>query len=183
MLAVNVTGHRQIIPAGEVGSPWPDSNRNVANHHVKVMGRISEILAFWHEKNNLIQCITGMALGADTIFAQAVMHMKSLGWPMQLIAAVPFAGQESRWNAKSQTLFHEILKQCDVVKVVCEGGYAPYKMQIRNEWMVDNSHFTLAIWNGIQKGGTWNCIQYARKQGKTVWHLHPQTLECKLLEV
>jgi uncharacterized phage-like protein YoqJ len=96
---------------------------------------------------------------------------------------VPFAGQESRWNAKSQTLFHEILKQCDVVKVVCEGGYAPYKMQIRNEWMVDNSHFTLAIWNGIQKGGTWNCIQYARKQGKTVWHLHPQTLECKLLEV
>jgi uncharacterized phage-like protein YoqJ len=56
-------------------------------------------------------------------------------------------------------------------------------MQIRNEWMVDNSHFTLAIWNGIQKGGTWNCIQYARKQGKTVWHLHPQTLECKLLEV
>lgn len=183
MLAVNVTGHRQIVPAGEYGSPWPDANKNVASHHQTVMGRVAEILSFWHEKNNLIHCISGMALGADTIFAEAVVHMKNLGWPVQLIAAVPFKGQESRWNAKSQAKYHEILRQADQIKVVCDGGYSPAKMQIRNEWMVNNSHFTLAIWSGTQKGGTWNCIQYARRMGKVVWHLHPQTLECKILEV
>lgn len=183
MLAVNVTGHRQIIPAGEVGSPWPDSNHSVAAHHQLVMGRVAEILTFWHENNDLTTCISGMALGADTIFAEAVVHMKGLGYPMELIAAVPFQGQESRWNAKSQAKFHAILNRADMVKVVSEGGYSPAKMQIRNEWMVDNAHFTLAIWDGRKKGGTWNCIRYSLKQGKPVWHLHPQTLECKLLEV
>ena len=183
MLTVNVTGHRQIVPAGEMGSPWPDSNRNVAAHHKLVMGRIAEILSHWHKENDLTCCISGMALGADTIFAEAVMHVKSLGWPVRLIAAVPFTGQESRWNARSQQKFHAILAAADEVKVVSEGGYTPAKMQIRNEWMVNNAHFTLAVWDGRRKGGTWNCIRYALKQGKTVWQLHPQTLECGILEI
>ncbi len=182
MLAVNVTGHRQILPANHQGGLWPDSDPAVAAHHRLVMGRIAQILAFWHEKNNLMQCISGMALGADTIFAEAVIHMKALDWPIQLIAAVPFAGQESRWNGSAKAKFHAILSQADVVKVVSPGGYSAHKMQTRNQWMVDNSHFTLAVWNGVQKGGTWNCIQYARQQGKVIWHLHPETLECQILE-
>ena len=33
--------------------------------------------------------------------------------------------------------------------------------------MVDRSDFVLAFWNGT-KGGTGNCVEYAKKQGKPV---------------
>ena len=36
-------------------------------------------------------------------------------------------------------------------------------MQKRNEFMVDKADMVLAIWNGNQKGGTWNTIKYATK--------------------
>jgi uncharacterized phage-like protein YoqJ len=36
-------------------------------------------------------------------------------------------------------------------------------MQIRNEWMVDNAHIVLALWDG-SSGGTGNCIKYANRK-------------------
>lgn len=182
MLTVNVTGHRQIVPAGHMGPRWPDQSEEVKDHHQKVMWRVAEILGYWQEHNGLETCISGMALGADTLFAKAVIRMKRMGWPVKLIAAVPFAGQESRWNAGAKAEFHRILQEADQTVTVSEGSYAPWKMQVRNEWMVNHSDFVLAIWEGTQKGGTWNCIKYATSKGKQVWHLDPQTLECKLME-
>ena len=44
-------------------------------------------------------------------------------------------------------------------------------MQLRNQYMVDNSDLVLAIWNGKESGGTWNTIKYARKQGKKIQYL------------
>ena len=41
-------------------------------------------------------------------------------------------------------------------------------MQKRNEYMVDNSEKVYAFWNGEEKGGTWNTIQYARSKGKEI---------------
>jgi uncharacterized phage-like protein YoqJ len=100
--------------------------------------------------------ISGMALGWDMAFAEAAI---SLGIPT--VAAVPFAGQESKWPAASQ---HRYRQLCQVarVTVVCDGGYSPEKMQKRNEWMVDNSTMLVALWDGTA-GGTCNCINYARK--------------------
>ena len=37
--------------------------------------------------------------------------------------------------------------------------------------MVDKSDLVLAIWNGEKKGGTWDTIKYAQKQGKTVKYI------------
>lgn len=33
-------------------------------------------------------------------------------------------------------------------------------MQIRNEWMVDNSDIIFSMYNGDKVGGTYNCIKY-----------------------
>ena len=44
-------------------------------------------------------------------------------------------------------------------------------MQKRNEWIVDNSLRLLALWDG-SKGGTANCVTYARygrREIKNVW--------------
>lgn len=109
--------------------------------------------------------ITGMALGWDQALAQAA---RSLDIPYT--AAVPFDGQENAWPLNSQILYRDLLVDADDRELVCEGGYAPWKMQKRNEWMVDHADRVLALWDG-SSGGTANCIAYANKVGKPITNL------------
>lgn len=181
-MGIMVTGHRKLVPAGHTGSPWPDQNPSVRAHHDVLRQTMAGVITNWHQQSGWIDCISGMALGADTLFAEAVLEVKRMGFPVRLIAAVPFAGQESKWTAKAQTKFREILSQADHVEIVSQGAYAPNKMQIRNKWMVDRALPVLAVWDGRQSGGTWNCIKYALQQGKWVMQLNPQTFQMNVLE-
>lgn len=108
------------------------------------------------------ECIVGMALGWDTDVALACI---SIGVPF--VAAIPFAGQESRWPAHSQRVFHAVLSYAAEVVIVCPGGYEPRKMQTRNQWMVDRCDIVLALWDG-SPGGTGNCVSYAQAKEKRV---------------
>ena len=49
-------------------------------------------------------------------------------------------------------------------------------MQKRNEYMVDNSDYVIAVWNG-KPSGTENTVKYANKKNKVVLLVDPQTLE------
>ena len=111
--------------------------------------------------------ISGMALGADQCFAEVCI---SLGIPFT--AAVPFVGQEKKWPMSSQTYYHELLDKAFKIVVVCEGSYSPYKMQVRNEWMVDNCELLIAVWEG-SSGGTGNCVRYARNIGREIVRIDP----------
>lgn len=110
--------------------------------------------------------ISGMAQGWDTAVALSAIR---LGIP--LVCAIPFEGFQSRWPTQAQGRFKTILDSASQVHVVCEGKYAPWKMQKRNEWMVDNSDEILALWDGVSEGGTKNCIDYAIKQDKPIVNL------------
>lgn len=121
--------------------------------------------------NNLEGCtkvISGMALGWDQALAHAA-RMKGIPF----IAAVPFFGQESAWPQASQDSYHQLLKAADDVVYVCDKGYAPWKMQIRNEWMVDHCDTVLALWDG-SPGGTGNCMKYAQKVNKPIKNVWDQ---------
>ena len=39
-------------------------------------------------------------------------------------------------------------------------------MQKRNEYMVTHSDFVLIVWNGKEKGGTYNTLKYTQKKKK-----------------
>lgn len=176
-MTVMVTGHRKIIPANNIGSAWPEQNPSVKNHHRLIKEKISEIVGILHLKYLHNDFISGMALGADQIFAQAVLDMTNAGFHgIRLIAAIPFVGQESKWPPKSQEKYKELLNQVSHIEIVSSGGYSPEKMQTRNIWMVDRSHIVLAVWDG-SSGGTKNCVNYAIKQRKTILHLNSETLE------
>lgn len=122
---------------------------------------------------DVLQCerpdaaISGMALGWDTAFAEAAVTLA-----IPLIAAVPFAGQESRWPPASQVRYRNLIAQASRVVIVCEGGYAPWAMQKRNGWMVDNCGRLFALWDGTT-GGTANCVAYARCVGRETLNLWP----------
>lgn len=107
--------------------------------------------------------ISGMALGADTIWA-----ISGLFRNIQVIAAIPFVGQESVWPEESQRKYHQIIRHKKVIPTyICEPGYAAWKLQKRNEWMVDHCSLLVSVWDG-SSGGTANCVKYAKKQGKTI---------------
>lgn len=110
--------------------------------------------------------ITGMALGCDTIWAISALKME-----IPVIAAIPFIGQEKIWIKESQDLYNKILNYKTVEKhIVCEGGYAVWKLQKRNIWMVDHCDKLVAVWDGSE-GGTNNCIKYAKSIGKEIIYL------------
>ncbi len=122
------------------------------------------------------EVISGLALGWDQALADAVIRInyralgKSDKRPLKLVGAVPFKGQERKWPQKSQDYYDIIVKHCDEVVEVCEPGYAAWKMQARNEYMVNQSDLVLALWNGTP-GGTANCVRYAQQQGKKIINL------------
>lgn len=130
-----------------------------------------------------IKLITGMALGADMIFAETALLLKSM-YPNRFIleCAIPCYNHTSRWNnGDSIKRYNEILEKADIVKTVSERNYDDYVMQIRNEYIVDNSDILLAIWNG-SKGGTKNCIDYAKTQEIEIHRYHPTTKTMKRLK-
>lgn len=111
--------------------------------------------------------ITGMALGWDTALAEAAF---SLGIPFH--AYIPFPGQERKWPADNQKLYRNLLAEAGEVRDICGEGYAAWKMQARNEAMVDalitEESYLLALWNGDKDGGTANCIRYAEDRGVVI---------------
>jgi uncharacterized phage-like protein YoqJ len=112
--------------------------------------------------------ISGMALGVDQWAAHVAHKLK-----IPHVAAIPFEGQEKAWPVKSQLTFHLLVKLASEKVIVSEGGYAAYKMQVRNEWMVDRCDKLIAIWDGTP-GGTGNCVQYANSKNKEIVFINPR---------
>lgn len=109
--------------------------------------------------------ISGGALGWDQALAWAAYYTK-----IPFTLALPFDGFWSKWPKTSQDELENLVAFADRVVYVCDPGYAPWKMQDRNKWMVDNCDTVLALWNGSE-GGTANCIKYAERVGKPLINL------------
>lgn len=115
------------------------------------------------------KAISGMALGIDQWAASICVK---LGIPF--IAAIPFIGQEGVWPAESKKIYKILLAKAESQHVVSEGGYSAHKLQIRNEWMVNNSDMLVALYNGDETGGTANCVKFAESVNKKIYRIDPR---------
>jgi len=144
---------------------------------MKIVANIKEwAQGICNDSPDPVTFISGMAIGADQLFATSIIWLKEIGINCRLLAAVPFKGQEGKWPQKSRDKFTEILAKCDEVVYVSDPGYAAWKMQKRNVWMVDQvgkDGIVLAVWDGSQSGGTFNCVTYAIEQGCRIIHFSP----------
>lgn len=106
--------------------------------------------------------ICGMAIGFDQWAAELLIDHN-----IPFVAAIPFEGQEGRWPDESQDRYFALLEKAHQKVLVCSGGYAPWKMQKRNEWMVNflktPADYLTSTWDGTD-GGTKNCLDYAAKR-------------------
>lgn len=161
-IKIAITGHR------------PDKLENDYALTSDLVRGIKRIILDYLQTYNIgeLTLISGMALGIDTLFAFIALH--DLHCP--LIAAVPFKGQESRWNQTARNRYNNILyNPLTTVHTVSPGEYSIEKMQARNRWMVDNCDLLISVWDGTD-GGTANCTRYAKSIERKTYRINPKLI-------
>jgi len=156
------TGHRQL--GGEYYDKATPSTMwlTLKNYMEKVVHDLIHV----HKVDHFI---SGLAIGVDMLGAETVALVRAFGGPeVKLTGAMPFPSQPNKWPEHTRQRWHDICGLCNEVVSVSADPYSPAKMQIRNRWMVDNSTYVIAVWNGTTSGGTWNCMNYAHSTGKPV---------------
>jgi uncharacterized phage-like protein YoqJ len=131
----------------------------------EVFGKLERTAYSWLHSHMPDTVISGGALGWDQALAAAAMNHG-----IDYVLALPFPGFEDRWPTASKTFLHSLMYRASKVEFVSQGPYAGYKMQVRNEWMVDHADKVLALWDG-STGGTFNCVSYAKKKNKPIINL------------
>lgn len=107
--------------------------------------------------------ISGFAEGTDLMFAAIVAEQKEYSPNLYLEAALPYAG---RIKTKSKQ-FHDLLRICDEVTVVCQ-EYTPSCFMQRNRYMAAESQRVIAVYDGRDRGGTLYTMRYAHTLEKEV---------------
>ena len=146
-MKIAVTGHR---PGKLYGYNLSEPEYTILKEKFKYILR----------KYKATKVYTGMALGTDTIFANAVIDLKKEGLHIKLVAVLPCANQDKKWSKKDQKRYQEILQAADEVIQLSEKEYRPELMRIRNRWLVDHADMLIAVWDGSNSGRS-NCIRYA----------------------
>jgi len=138
------TGHRRL--------PLPESR-----YHIKLGQVIGRAIDAGHRS-----FISGGAVGIDQIAAQQVLKLGA-----ELTIAKPFPSQDKIWPDGIKKRFAQICSCTSNVIDVSPDPFTARKMQVRNEWMVNHSDIVIAVFNSTP-GGTMNCINYAKSQGKKI---------------
>ena len=164
-MACCFTGHR---PAK---LPWRYDESNTACKKLK------KELAFWITKLiefGVTDFYTGMAMGVDIWAAEIVLGLKKKyrDRTIRLTAVIPFEGQQNKWTGEWKKRYSDILKAADS-KIVLQQQYTRGCLHARNRYMVDNSSFIIAVFNG-EEGGTKYTIEYAQKKQLRIKIIDPQ---------
>ena len=120
--------------------------------------------------------LSGMAEGADTWAALAVLALKKENPALKLHCVLPCEGQAGKWSASARERYFSILEQADEVVYVSR-EYHDGCMLKRNRYLVDHAACLLAVYNGEWRGGTAMTVRYARKMGREVIVLNPNAVK------
>ena len=141
----------------------------------ELKNRLEELIIELIEKEGVTHFISGVALGVDTYAANIVLKLKC-DYPMiTLECAIPCETQVVKWNERDRDIYYDLLSKSDK-ETLLQQKYTSDCMQKRNEYMVDNFDYFIAVWNG-KPSGTGSTVKYARKNNKMVLLVNPQTLE------
>lgn len=161
LTGVCFTGHRDLSP----------------DEHNAVMRRLDTLLRILIEKCGSKYFYNGGARGFDTAAAHTVIGLKHRHPEIKLEMYLPCKGQESKWPAKDQAIYRNILRDADHSTTFFP-AYTPESMLIRDRAMVDASDLCVAFLRpGKISGGTAYTVRYAKKIGVPVLNLYTVTDE------
>ena len=121
-----------------------------------------------------------MALGADTVWAQAIIDCRHRFGKdrVRFVADIPDYNQSSRWTDDSKRLWKALLGYADEVRTYNEndGKSYAYVLNQRNIGMIDACDLLIAVYNGDKTGGTANGFNYGKSTGKYITIIAPHTV-------
>lgn len=168
-ISIALTGHRPDKLAGyDMTRPYYDRLRN---HLIMILETIID-------RYDIVECHSGMALGADTIWAEAIIHCKEKhGDRVMFVADIPDYNQPSRWTRQSQEVWHDLIAQATLVNTYQknDGMSYAYVLNQRNIGMISECDILLAVYDGTP-GGTANAVRYAQKKNKSIVRIDPKTI-------
>jgi uncharacterized phage-like protein YoqJ len=172
------TGHR---PNKIHGFDWNNPWENPGVYAVRDL-----LLPVLEEKiqQGATKFLSGGAIGFDQIAFFTVQLLKKYYPHFQNCVAAPYREQPKVWKHPDiQRWYFRMLELADSVVYVDElpqyqrdsrtpvGVHSNYKLQIRNEYMVDSTEGVIAFWDGTT-GGTANCVQYAQRLNRPVHRIY-----------
>lgn len=145
MKSATITGHRTI---------GPKSIKRVWTAARTLLGNLS-----------IDEIYLGGASGVDTEFLKAALQYRVEVRP-RIIVVVPDTVERQPISTRAWTQRADgVIELREPITV--DNRYLSYKK--RNEYIVDRGTFLVAFFNGIQRSGTGQAINYAKKTGKTVY--------------
>lgn len=160
-IVIALTGHR---PKDLWG--YDLNNQNYIRMKILLEKMIEEALT----KNEIVECHSGMALGADTIWAQAIINMKEKYADRVLfVAEIPHQEQDNKWSERDKIVYRELLTHADS-SVIYSEHYTNYCLLQRNLGMIKSCNLLLAVWNegSLERGGTAHAIKNGVKENKNI---------------
>lgn len=115
--------------------------------------------------------ISGMALGFDIIAAETIIKLKKDYPQIKVIAALPCKDQYKLWKDNQIERYKDVLSKCDEVRCLYD-TYNDKCMLERNDYMLNNSSFVIALYNG-EGGGTGYTIRKAKEKGLKIKIMQP----------
>lgn len=143
MKAITICGHREVSG---------DQARELMS---KILDRVIE--------KGFDTLITGVAVGADLMAASVAMDKN-----IDILAAIPFKGQEARYSKDQKELYEAIMAHPRTTKEYVSESYHKGAYFKRNRYMVNRSSMVIAFMNN-SKSGTGYTVDFAQSEGVEIF--------------
>ncbi len=108
----------------------------------------------------------GMARGFDLVAAEEVIKLKKK-YPIQIIACIPYYGQEKNYSEADKKRYCKILKNCDGQVLTTESYYKGCEL-VRNKYMADNADYLIAYLKKDTGGTAYTVKYFKKKKGENI---------------
>lgn len=143
-LKIMLTGHRDLTE---------EETSSVESILLKIIQKAQ--ISKWPE------IISGMAIGADTIWAEVARKTST-----PLAAYIPFLVQPNKWPEEQKEIWRSLREYAHRERIFGE-EYSNKFFHARNHGMVDDADLCIAVLRpSVQRGGTYQCVKYIRKKNK-----------------
>jgi hypothetical protein len=123
-----------------------------------------------------LECGTGMAQGADQLFAEACVDLN-----LAFEAFVPHPEFSSQWPESEQIEYRGLLRHARFTHYTADEWYRGIETDRDRElvkWVqreTPGSGLVLAVWDGEEHGGTFATVRRAKKAKIETWCWNPKT--------
>lgn len=134
-----------------------------------------EILRLLKPQGPLLVGVTSLAVGADQLFAQAVLDT---GGALQII--MPFNEYADVFKPDGRKEYERLLASASTIEILPLAGSQEESFFAAGKRVVDVSELVVAVWNGKPAaglGGTADVVEYAKSQKKHYVHINPISQE------